>query len=97
MSQNVFQTGDKNLGIAILAYDSQEVELSPGSMVDAAEKLGVPFSCKQGICGTCEVEIVEGIENLEPKNDKEIKMKLPDDSRLCCQAKIKSGKVKIDF
>ncbi|MFW6231290.1 MAG: 2Fe-2S iron-sulfur cluster-binding protein [Nanoarchaeota archaeon] len=93
-SQNNQESGG---GDAILASDSEEVKLAPGPIMEAAEKLGVPFSCRQGICGTCEVDVVEGMENLEPKNEKENNMKLPDDARLCCQAKIKNGKVKIDF
>ncbi len=81
----------------ILSSEDDEVELEPGQIRDAAEELGVPFGCKQGICGTCIVDVVEGMENLEPKNDKEEDMGLQDDQRLCCQAKIKKGRVKIDW
>ena len=95
-NKNLSESSNES-GEVILASESQEVELNPGPIMSAAEELGVPFSCRQGICGTCEVEVVEGMENLEPKNDKENNMKLPDGSRLCCQAEIKQGKVKIDF
>jgi 2-oxoglutarate ferredoxin oxidoreductase subunit beta len=84
-------------GKAILASASQEVEVQPGPIMGAAEELGVPFSCRQGICGTCEVKVTEGLENLEPQNEKEKNMKLPEDHHLCCQSKIKGGKVKLDF
>ena len=41
-----------------------------------------------GQCGTCIVEIVEGIENLSPKTDFELKKlrKKPENYRLACQA-----------
>lgn len=41
-----------------------------------------------GQCGTCIVEIVEGMENLSPKTDFEIKKlrKKPENYRLACQA-----------
>ncbi len=93
-------TSDKkgNSEKAILASDNDEVEVEPGSVItDAAEKLGVPFTCKQGICRTCEAEIVEGAENLEEPTDNEKNMNLPDGHRLCCQAKIKGGRVKIKW
>jgi ferredoxin len=40
-----------------------------------------------GQCGTCIVEIVEGMENLSPKTDFEIKKlrKKPENYRLACQ------------
>ncbi|MFW5852466.1 MAG: 2Fe-2S iron-sulfur cluster-binding protein [Nanoarchaeota archaeon] len=82
---------------AVLCDESSEVDLNSGPILDAAEKLGVPFGCRNAICGTCEVIVVEGLENLEPKNEKEKRMKLPKNSRLCCQAKIKNGRVKIDW
>lgn len=40
-----------------------------------------------GQCGTCVVEIVEGVENLSPKTDFELKKlrKKPENYRLACQ------------
>lgn len=40
-----------------------------------------------GQCGTCIVEIVEGIENLSPRTDVEVRKlrKKPDNYRLACQ------------
>jgi len=80
-----------------LQHKDKVVNLNPGPIMNAAEELGVPFMCRQGICGTCTVKVIEGMDNLEEKNDKETSMGLDDDQRLCCQAKIKSGNVKIDF
>lgn len=47
-------------------------------------------------CGTCIVEIVEGIENLSPRTDFEQRVlkKKPDNYRLSCQALV-NGPVKV--
>ncbi|GIU69458.1 MAG: ferredoxin IV [Candidatus Woesearchaeota archaeon] len=84
--------------MAILKTDTKEVELPDGSpTMNAAEELGVPFGCRQGVCGTCKVEVVEGMENLEPKTEREIELNLSPNERSMCQCKIKSGVVKIRF
>ena len=66
---------------------------------EVTEKLGVRFSCQNGLCGTCMVDVVKGKENLSSVNDKEKMMGLKESGeiRLACQCKIKSGNVKIDF
>jgi len=50
-----------------------------------------------GQCGTCVVEIVEGMENLSPKTEFEnIKLKKkPDNYRLACQT-IVNGEVRVN-
>jgi len=84
--------------MAILKTDSQEVTVNDGdSIMNAAEELGVTFGCRQGMCGTCKVEVLEGMENLSEKNDNENQSGLADNERLCCQAKINGGTVKIRF
>jgi ferredoxin len=49
-----------------------------------------------GQCGTCIVEIVEGIENLSPKTDFERRKlkKKPENYRLACQALV-NGPIKV--
>ena len=49
-----------------------------------------------GQCGTCLVEIAEGIENLSPKTDFELKKlrKKPENYRLACQT-IVNGPIKV--
>ena len=82
--------------MAILKTDSKEVALEDNSPVmNAAEELGVSFGCRSGFCGTCKTEVVEGMENLEPKNQQENDMNLEPNIRLMCQCKIKQGFVKI--
>lgn len=84
--------------MAILKTDNKEVELVDGSPVmNAAEELGIAFGCRQGVCGTCKVEVVEGMENLEPKTQQELDLGLEGNERSMCQCKIKSGTVKIRF
>ncbi|AFY78792.1 MAG: (2Fe-2S)-binding protein [Hydrococcus sp. C42_A2020_068] len=49
-----------------------------------------------GQCGTCIVEIVEGMENLSPKTDFELRKlkKKPESYRLACQTLV-NGPVKV--
>jgi ferredoxin len=76
--------------------NGKEVELEDGSRVkDACKKIGIPFGCEDGQCGTCAVEIVEGVENLEGLNQKEEDMGMDEKWRLCCQCTIKKGVVKV--
>jgi len=62
---------------------------------DAAEKLGVKFSCRNGLCGTCMTDVVEGGENLSELTDQEKTFSLNKDVRLACQCKINQGEVVI--
>lgn len=80
-----------------LIKDGADVEVADGSPIkEAAKSLGVPFSCEDGICGSCLVEVIDGEENLGDLNEAEKDFGLADKkSRLCCQAKLKSGDVEI--
>jgi ferredoxin len=42
-------------------------------LVDLAEKVGanINFSCKEGVCLTCLINVLEGLENLNPKTPNE--------------------------
>ena len=82
----------------ILENTGDEEELVDGSEIkDVCEqKFEIPFECKDGKCGTCMIELVDGGENLSEKNESENNMFPGDDSlRLACQCKIKQGIVKI--
>ncbi len=62
------------------------------------EEAGVPFACTEGVCGTCVVEITEGMDNLSEFNEAESDFLGDlDCERLACQCKIKKGIVKIKF
>ena len=75
---------------------------------DVVEASGsaLPFGCRDGQCGTCVVEIVQGMEFLSPKNEKEFKVlkevcagTCSENSRLACQMKIDkpNGVVRIKY
>jgi ferredoxin len=55
----------------------------------------VPFSCRSASCATCQIEVIEGLDLLEPPEfeEKELLALLagPPNLRLACQAKVKPG------
>ncbi len=84
----------------IFEHDEEEIELEDGGPIaESCEEAGVPFACTEGVCGTCVIEVNEGMENLSEPTQEE-KDFLGDDTcqeRLACQCKIKCGTVKISF
>ena len=68
-------------------------------LIDKAEELGVAFGCQDGRCGSCRVEVAEGMGNLTEKttNEDDVLGSEEDSEnyRLMCQCKIKNGLVKI--
>ncbi len=84
--------------MAQLWINETEVEIEDGSkIVDAIEEAGVPIGCSNGVCGTCEIQVTEGMENLSELNDEEKDLGMEGNKRLGCQCDIKSGTVKITF
>lgn len=75
----------------------EEVEVPDGAEIQqVCEEAGVPFACTEGICGTCVIEVTEGMENLSEFNEEEEDfLGEMDNERLACQCKIKQGTVKI--
>jgi ferredoxin len=84
----------------IFVNNGTEIELKDGSNItEACEKAGIPFACSgEGICGSCLVEVVEGMKNLSPPTEAE-KDFLGDVSkqRLACQCNILRNTVKLKF
>ena len=83
----------------IFENTGEERELDEDSPIaEACEEAGVPFACTEGVCGTCVVDVVEGMDNLSPFTQEE-KDFLGEQNceRLACQCKIKNGNVKIKF
>lgn len=81
----------------ICDHNNEEIDLPDGdSLHEACSSLGVPFACEEGVCGTCVIEVVEGMENLSEFNEAEADF-LGDlgTERLACQCKIKGGCVRI--
>src|ERR1700677_923379 len=79
----------------------QSAEVPAGTLLlDAGEEAGVEMEagCFNCSCGTCAVEIVSGMENIEPPTDRELNVldqwnKDPDKYRLTCCVKILKGDV----
>jgi len=78
-------------------------EVEPGELLlEAGEKAGVEmeagcFSCS---CGTCVVEVVSGMENLEPPTPEDLDVldqwnRDPEKYRLACCVRIQKGEVVI--
>ncbi len=84
----------------IFDHNEEEIELEDNSPIaDICEEAGVPFACTEGVCGTCVIEVTEGMENLSSPTEEEEAF-LGDDTcgeRLACQCKIKQGTVRIKF
>ena len=77
---------------------AKEVDIEEGiDLVDAADQhwLPIPFSCRSASCGTCQVQVLEGAELLDPPNEDELEllelMGASDDLRLACQVRIRKG------
>jgi len=85
--------------MAKVTVGSSSAEVKDGDSIQkVAEGLGIPFSCKDGVCGSCMCNVLSGKENLSPVNQKEKDYGLDENGkkRLACQCKIKSGEVKIE-
>ena len=85
--------------MATLILNEDEVEIADGSPIkDECEDLGVPFACEEGVCGTCVVEVEEGMENLSPFTQEELDFLGEQDcERLACQCKLMKGEVKLRY
>ena len=84
--------------MAKLIIDGAEYEIPNGGKLDATcERAGIPFSCNSGVCGTCQIEVLEGRENLGELNKEELDLGMDRNNRLSCQCVIKNGTVKITY
>ena len=81
------------------ARTGEELEVKDGAdLRTACEKFGLVIVCKDGLCGSCMVNIVEGERNLSKMTPQEINFFGGNKkNRLGCQCKIKRGKVVVDF
>lgn len=83
----------------IFTNTGEEHELEDNSpLIEPCEEAGVPFACTEGVCGTCVIEVVDGMENLSEFTQEERDF-LGDmnKERLACQCKIRKGCVKLTF
>ena len=84
--------------MAKVIIDNVEYEIEDGKQIaEICEKAGVPFSCNSGVCGTCQIEVIEGADNLGELNQEEQDLGMDRNNRLGCQCAIKCGMVKVTF
>ena len=84
--------------MAKVIIDNIEYEITDGEQIaEICEKHGIPFSCNSGVCGTCQIEILEGAENLDDLNKEENDLAMDRNHRLGCQCKIISGTIKVTY
>jgi ferredoxin len=87
------------MGRLICQNSGDEIEVADGERIqDACEEAGVPFACTEGVCGTCVIEVKEGMANLSPYNQAEEDFLGPQNcERLACQCRLLQGEVKVKF
>jgi ferredoxin len=87
------------MGKVIIEDSGEEYTVQDGeSIAEVCEEAGVPFACTEGVCGTCVVEVKEGMDNLTEFTQEEEDFLGPMEcERLACQCKLKSGNVKLSF
>ena len=84
--------------MAKLIIDDVEYDIEDGARIDdVCEGAGIPFSCNSGVCGTCQIEILEGADNLGELNDEENDLGMDRNNRLSCQCVINNGIVKVTY
>ena len=81
-----------------LVFEGEEFNIEKGiSSVELGDKVGIPFSCTEGNCGTCLVQVTKGMENLGELSEKEKDFGLEENERLFCQTVIKGGEVQVEL
>ena len=84
--------------MAKLYIDNVAYDIPDGQQIaEACETAGIPFSCNSGVCGTCQIHIQEGAENLDELNKEEMDLAMDRTHRLGCQCKILGGIVKVTY
>ena len=84
--------------MAKLVLNDEEIEVEENvKIVDAIEEAGVPIGCSNGVCGTCEVEVIEGMENLSELTEEEEDLGMEGNKRLGCQCEVTGGTVVMEY
>lgn len=85
--------------MAKIYVKGEERTLENGSAIrEVCEEVGgIPFACSEGICGTCVIEVKEGMKNLSERTQEEMDfLGEGTNERLACQCKINRGSVTIE-
>jgi len=84
--------------VAELIINESKYNLEDGSSIsEICQSAGVLFNCNTGVCGSCQISIVDGHENLNNLTEEELDLGLDIKKRLACMCIIKNGIVKITF
>ena len=84
--------------MAKLIIDNITYEVADGEQIaEACESAGIPFSCNSGVCGTCQIDVQEGADNLDELNREERELAMTRTHRLGCQCRILGGTVKVTY
>ena len=84
--------------MAKLVLNGDEIEVEENvKIVDAIEEAGVPIGCSNGVCGTCEVEVIEGMDNLNEMTEEEEDLGMEGNKRLGCQCQLTGGSVVMEY
>ncbi|MBF0571644.1 MAG: (2Fe-2S)-binding protein [Candidatus Omnitrophica bacterium] len=84
--------------MAKLIIDNITYEVADGEqMAQACANAGIPFNCNSGVCGSCQIKILEGEKNINELNKEEMDLGLDRTHRLGCQCKILTGTVKATY
>ena len=84
------------MSMATIKTDTKVLEQADNKpIVDSCKKLDIPFSCEDGSCGTCLIEVQEGMENLSAPSANENELGIEFPQRLACQCILKKGTIKI--
>ena len=84
--------------MAKVIIENAEYEIPDGTQIaEICEKAGVPFSCNSGVCGTCQIEVREGQENLNEINQEENDLGMDNNNRLACQCVLLKGTIKVSY
>ena len=87
--------------MAIILVRDKKIEVPDGiegeALIDVCSRLGILFGCQEGTCGTCQVRIEEGTDNLSNLTADEVADGLDKNTRRMCTCKIIKGTVKLDL
>lgn len=83
--------------------DQQQIEVDPGqSLTDICDQhpTAILFGCRNAVCGTCLIEVLQGAENLSPVQAEEqdlLSILAPENSaaRLACQCLVLQGSIRV--
>lgn len=84
--------------MAKLILNGNEIDVEENTrIVDAIEEAGVPIGCSNGVCGTCEVEILDGMQYLNDMTEEEEDLGMEGNKRLGCQCELSGGTVSMEY